>query len=695
MQPAPPPLPWSRADAALLAAIAALAVVLTWPLCRDFTTALAGDFGDGWQTMWGFWWVGESLAAGRAPFWTDLLHHPHGVPLVFQTFVLPEALWTLPLPTPLMAHNAAALGAFVLSGWAMYGLARELTLSPSTQGTQRGAGPLVNRAQARGPAAVAALAYTFAPYHFSHALGHMHLLPMHWAALFAWALLRALRRETGLGIAAPLTGALAALAGLASPYLLLACGVVTAFWGRTLWAEGPRPGARLVAQRAGAALAGFLFVAAPWLVALPRALALGPFSGAHEAEFYSADAWAFLVPGARSFWGAWSSGLWSRFTGNAAENGVQLGWVLLALATWGAIRVRTARPLFLLAAAGVLLSLGPALHVAGEIRPRAMPWDLLVRILPLFEFSGVPVRLAFWATFALPLCAALALARFGPRASSVAAALIVLEFWPLPQPQSRFPAPAPIVAWGRSDERFTVVDLTGASRALFHSTLHHKPMIGGYTTRTPERNEAWLRETPLVRDLFFSRPGAPKKALERTDAAIDFDWGAGSPAPEVNADDFEVRWTGALQIPAAGEYELFVTSDDAAFLQLDGARIVDNGGRHPAQTRSRRLVLAAGAHPLQLDFREEREGAVVRLSWSGPGFEQEPIPAAALPGGLAGVYSNLVSESGLGQEGGRKALRDLGVRYVITAAEARLLLEHELRLPVVYEGEGLRIYEVP
>ncbi len=51
--------------------------------------------------------------------------------------------------------------------------------------------------------------------------------------------------------------------------------------------------------------------------------------------------------------------------------------------------------------------------------------------------------------------------------------------------------------------------------------------------------------------------------------------------------------------------------------------------------------------------------------------------------------------SGLGQAAGRAALRDLGVRYVITRETPNLCVERELALPLVYGGEDVRIYEVP
>jgi hypothetical protein len=51
--------------------------------------------------------------------------------------------------------------------------------------------------------------------------------------------------------------------------------------------------------------------------------------------------------------------------------------------------------------------------------------------------------------------------------------------------------------------------------------------------------------------------------------------------------------------------------------------------------------------------------------------------------------------SGLGRARGRAALRDLAIRYVITADTDNVCIHDELELPEVYRGESVRIYEVP
>ncbi len=47
----------------------------------------------------------------------------------------------------------------------------------------------------------------------------------------------------------------------------------------------------------------------------------------------------------------------------------------------------------------------------------------------------------------------------------------------------------------------------------------------------------------------------------RVDPQVDFDWGAGAPAPGIGSNDFSVRWTGQVEAPASGDYTFYTQSD--------------------------------------------------------------------------------------------------------------------------------------
>lgn len=52
--------------------------------------------------------------------------------------------------------------------------------------------------------------------------------------------------------------------------------------------------------------------------------------------------------------------------------------------------------------------------------------------------------------------------------------------------------------------------------------------------------------------------------MDRTDALIDFDWGAAAPANSMGADGFGARWRSSLVAPTESEYRFAVRSDGGA-----------------------------------------------------------------------------------------------------------------------------------
>ncbi len=119
-------------------------------------------------------------------------------------------------------------------------------------------------------------------------------------------------------------------------------------------------------------------------------------------------------------------------------------------------------------------------------------------------------------------------------------------------------------------------------------------------------------------------------ALTRTDANLNFSW-PDSPGPGVNADQFSVRWTGFLNVPTAGVYTFYPTSDDGVRLWINGVQVVD-GWRDQGATEfsSGPINLAAGQIPVKVEFYDNAVVADIVLRWEGPGLAKEIIPAANL-----------------------------------------------------------------
>lgn len=111
--------------------------------------------------------------------------------------------------------------------------------------------------------------------------------------------------------------------------------------------------------------------------------------------------------------------------------------------------------------------------------------------------------------------------------------------------------------------------------------------------------------------------------LVRNDAAINFDWGTGAPAPSVNADRFSVRWTQTVNFTAA-MYHFTLTVDDGARLWVNGHLLVDAWVDQAARTYTGDLYLPNGPATIELQYYENAGYAVAKLAWSGGGTTPPP-----------------------------------------------------------------------
>lgn len=115
--------------------------------------------------------------------------------------------------------------------------------------------------------------------------------------------------------------------------------------------------------------------------------------------------------------------------------------------------------------------------------------------------------------------------------------------------------------------------------------------------------------------------------LTRSDPAVDFDWGGGSPHPVVAPDSFSASWQGDF-IFQGSPYRFTVTADDGFRLYLDDALILDHWIDQGATTYVALESLTAGVHRIKLEYYENSGGAVVELSWAVAADSTPPIITA-------------------------------------------------------------------
>ena len=108
-----------------------------------------------------------------------------------------------------------------------------------------------------------------------------------------------------------------------------------------------------------------------------------------------------------------------------------------------------------------------------------------------------------------------------------------------------------------------------------------------------------------------SLSGAP--ALDRADREIDFSW-VGAPAAQVNADNFSVRWSRNLDLPA-GNYRFTMTIDDGGRLFVNDHTLIDAWFDQPPTTYTGDIFLHGGSATVQMEYYERGGGATARLQW--------------------------------------------------------------------------------
>jgi beta-glucosidase len=118
-------------------------------------------------------------------------------------------------------------------------------------------------------------------------------------------------------------------------------------------------------------------------------------------------------------------------------------------------------------------------------------------------------------------------------------------------------------------------------------------------------------------------------ATVRTDERINFDWGRYKPTPELNENNFSVRWTGKLTPAESGNYTLGFTADDGARVFLDNQLLVEAWERNPNKTVTKEIRLEGGrSYDLRMEYRQNNREASARLVWSYPRLVERQIEEA-------------------------------------------------------------------
>lgn len=460
---------------------------------------------DVWKHLWGAWWMGQELGAGRFPDWTDLQNFPAGGRLyVIDPLNAILAALLAPVSGLVQAYNlvlafqmlSAALAAWALARW------------------------LLGDARA---ALVAGAAYGFCPFLLTSGIasGIAETSNLAWIPLAVLGLLMGLS-----GVRGPrpilLGGAGLALAALGSWYYGMAALVFTimlAAW-TARHAAPPTPAAPRATWRSPilACLLGSVLV-------LPVAiLFLGTLQGDESllarievtgrmdvssldflhrrGDFKNdADLAGYVLPGKARL--------------SVAEDvdrrlkSVYCGGLVLILALAGLWKGRPWTVFWALAGLGMgLLSVGPFLYVSpgqGLPGPWNPAWAVAFYAVPGFRMVAIADRLSVVVQLCVALLAAAGLARLlpdgrkGTLLACLAAVLVLAEvalISPVPWPTPTAPATLPpqVLALAREPGPRGLIPLplnrtntTLQPGEYYYWQIHHgKPMPIALTTRFPQ-----------------------------------------------------------------------------------------------------------------------------------------------------------------------------------------------------------------
>ncbi len=143
-------------------------------------------------------------------------------------------------------------------------------------------------------------------------------------------------------------------------------------------------------------------------------------------------------------------------------------------------------------------------------------------------------------------------------------------------------------------------------------------------------------------DPAFPRIGVDYEYFEITGLSVLPDFDAETPitigsvdtfdiSPRLRDDDFAFRFTAWVDVPTAGDWTFYTSSDDGSQLLIDDVLVVDNDGLHATQEASGTVLgLTAGPHAIEVTFFERGGQQVLDVSWEGPGVTKSQIPPGRL-----------------------------------------------------------------
>jgi hypothetical protein len=105
--------------------------------------------------------------------------------------------------------------------------------------------------------------------------------------------------------------------------------------------------------------------------------------------------------------------------------------------------------------------------------------------------------------------------------------------------------------------------------------------------------------------------GSP--AMQQNVSSVNFNWGLGSPGPQVSPDYFSARYQRTQGI-STGTYRVTTSADDGVRVSIDNVLVIDNWQVQPVTTVSQDVIIMNGNHLITIEYFEQTELAELHFS---------------------------------------------------------------------------------
>jgi len=384
-----------------------ISVVMTWPLGGNlFSRYLMFSGIDEYQFVWSFWWTRYALLERHTwPLFSDMLYHPFGTSLAFNTNASLLALLGIPITTVWgaeSAYNLAVFASFIFSAFTMYLLVNYLVRD-------------------RRAAFLGGVIFAFSTFKFWQATGHLDNISTQFFPLYVLFFIKMLREPASqlryAGFAGLTLGFIFLTDYYQTVYALFfsLCYLVYYLLGHDGGqAEDVAPARRRISNRAAwitlvkrliTLTVVFVVIASPLLAADIIDIRNGYYVKAGGEDIFYADMAGFFVPASKLFTAIPWLNEANRpiIHGGGIESLVYAGWVVIVLVAVGTMRLARRLAEFRFWLAFLLLcflfALGPQPHLLGKALPIPGPY-LLWESVPLLNNACIPARFDLLITFA-------------------------------------------------------------------------------------------------------------------------------------------------------------------------------------------------------------------------------------------------------------------------------------------------------